>query len=141
MRIVDYLPFSVLASAAVRLGDVEERGHTTKRIVPIYPWPGLGVWTAGHPGELDMEAGVRGGCEVDVDADAEGKQKGDCGKEGHGGLRSSAARCREAERGQKMKHWPRRSDRLATNYFFRVDLLTYEKEPSPSHSAPLPQNG
>lgn len=46
-----------------------------------------------------MEAGVRGRCEVDVDADAEGKQKGDCGKEGHGGWRSSAARCREAKRG------------------------------------------
>jgi hypothetical protein len=50
----------------------------------IYLRPGPRVWTAGHPWELDVEAGVRSGC--GVDARAEGKQEGDCGKErgGHG---------------------------------------------------------
>jgi hypothetical protein len=88
LRVMHYLPFSVSASVAARPGDIEEREeHTTKWIVPIHLWPGLGVWTAGHPGELDMESGVRGGCEVDVDAEGEGEQNGDCGKEGHGGQR------------------------------------------------------
>jgi hypothetical protein len=42
-----------------------------------------GSWdrTAGRPWELDVEAGLRGECEVN----AEGKQQGDCGeKGGHG---------------------------------------------------------
>lgn len=45
----------------------------------INSWPGLGVWTAGHPWELDVEPGMRSGSEVD--ARAEGKQESDCGKE------------------------------------------------------------
>lgn len=57
--------------------------HTAKGVVTINPRSGSGGWAAGHPRELDMEAGVRGGCEVD--ADAEGQQEGECGGEGRHG--------------------------------------------------------
>lgn len=58
--------------------------HTAERVVPVYLWPGPGIWTAAHPWKLDVEAGMCGGCEVD--ADAEGKQEGDsCSEKGaHG---------------------------------------------------------
>lgn len=84
MGVMHYLPFCVSAYGTTR---PETEEHTAERVVPIYLWAGLGVWTAGHPWELDVEAGMRGGCEVDVDA--EGKQEGDCSEEGgHGGQRS-----------------------------------------------------
>jgi hypothetical protein len=80
LGVVHYLPFSVLGYAAA--GPETEGKRTAERVIPIYLWPGLGVWTAGHPWILDVEAGVRGGCEVD--ADTERKQEVDCGEErGH----------------------------------------------------------
>ena len=61
------------------MGRAGER--TAERVVAIHHWPGPGVRTAGRPWELDVEAGVRGECEVDT----EDKQQGDCGEErGHG---------------------------------------------------------
>lgn len=61
--VVRNLPFSISAYAGCWTGDGGER--TAERNISIYLWPGPGVWTAGHPWELDVEAGVRGGCEVD----------------------------------------------------------------------------
>ena len=76
LGVVHYFPLSLSAYAA----GAERRGQgecTAERVVAIHHWPGLGVRTAGRPWELDMEAGVRGECEVG----AEGKQQGDCGEE------------------------------------------------------------
>ena len=55
------------------------RGRTTKRVVPIYLWPDSGAWAARHPWELDVEAGVDGGREID--AAAKGKQEGNGSEE------------------------------------------------------------
>lgn len=94
LGIVHYLTFSAISlRCCCCTGDRGER--TAERVVPIYLWPGPGVGTTGTPWELDVEAGVRGACEVD----AEGKQEDDCGeKGGHGGQKSGAPWCRE--RGQ-----------------------------------------
>lgn len=69
LGVMHYLPFSVSAYTASTRPETEE--HTAERVVLIYLWPGPGAWTAGNPWELEVEACVRGGC--DVDADTEGK--------------------------------------------------------------------
>lgn len=72
LRIVHNLPFSKSVDDAAGLKP--GRVHTAERAIPIYLWSGPRVGTTGQPWKLDVEAGMSGKDEVDV----EGKQRGNC---------------------------------------------------------------